>query len=107
MTMAALTAPMETGSRRRTRNGPQCGHLPTSEPRSFGPPLVAVEGMSSLPMRTSLAVGKAGFALATRQAQAATDYWQAVSAARAPWDVLRAHTDYWTRLLSDYSDAGE
>ena len=89
----------ELRSKTRTGDGHHClGHFPTSEPRSFGPPLVAVEGMSALPVKASLAIGEAGVELVTRQALAVTDYWQAVSAARAPWDVLAANSDYWTHF---------
>jgi hypothetical protein len=54
--------------------------------------------MSALPVRASLAVGEAGFDLFTRQARVVSDYWQAVSAARAPWDVLSAGHLYWTQF---------
>jgi hypothetical protein len=52
--------------------------------------------MSALPVKASLAIGEASLDLFKRQAQAVTDYWQAVSAARAPWHVFAANTDYWT-----------
>ena len=97
--------PKEPGSTRR--NGHRSGqHWPASEPRSFGPPLVAVDGMSTLPVMAPLAIGEADLALAPRQAQAqaGTSYWQAVSAARARWDVLTANADYWTGFLSDDPD---
>jgi hypothetical protein len=60
--------------------------------------------MSTLPVMAPLAIGEAGLALAPRQAQAGTSYWQAVSAARARWDVLTANADYWTGFLSDDPD---
>jgi hypothetical protein len=69
-----------------------------TEPRSFGPPLVAIDGMSALPVKASLAIGEAGLDLLRRQTQAVTDYWGAVSAARAPWHVFEANAGYWTRF---------
>ena len=60
----------EVGPRRRSGAGYQWGRWPASEPRRFGPPLAAVDGISVLPMRASLAIGEAGFALVTRRAEA-------------------------------------
>ena len=97
-------APEERGPSTRARptaphgDGLRWGHWPATEPRTFGPPLIGIAGMSALPIRASLAIGEAGFDLFTRQAQAVSDYWQAVSAARAPWDVLSASHDYWTQF---------
>ena len=84
--------------RSRHGDGPRWGHWPASEPRTFGPPLAGVDGMSALPVRASLAFGEASFDLFTRQTQAASDYWKAVSAARAPWDVLAANSEYWRQF---------
>jgi hypothetical protein len=79
-------------------DGPRWGHWPATEPKTFGPPLIGVGGMSALPLRASLAIGEAGFDLFARQTQAVSHYWQAVSAAGAPWDVLSASHDYWTQF---------
>ena len=84
--------------RSRHGDGPRWGHWPASEPRTFGPPLAGVDGMSALPVRASLAFGEASFDLFTRQTQAASDYWKAVSAARAPWDVVAANSEYWRQF---------
>ena len=81
--------------------GPACGHWPVTEPRSFGPPLIGIDGMSALPAKASLAIGEAGFDLLRRQTQAVTDYWEAVSAARAPWHVFEANRDYWAHLCAN------
>lgn len=82
--------------RARHGDGPRWGHWPASEPRSFGPPLVGVDGMSVLPVKASLEIGEANLDLFKRQAQALTAYWQAVSGARTPWDIFAANTNYWT-----------
>lgn len=79
-------------------SGPGCGHLPATEPRSFGPPLIGIDGMSALQAKASMAIGDAGFDLFRRQTQALADYWESVSAARAPWHVFAAHSDYWTHV---------
>jgi len=86
-------------SRRRSgrRSGEDC-----PGPRSFGPPLVAVDGKSSLPVMASLAFGEARLGLVTRQGL--TSYGQAVSAAWAPQDARAVNADYWTDFLSDDPD---
>jgi hypothetical protein len=61
--------------------------------------------MSTLPVKASLAFGEAGIELVTRETQAVTDYWQAVLAARAPWEVLAANTDYWTHFYRNIPTA--
>jgi hypothetical protein len=85
-----------SGARRGSE--PVCGRWPVTEPRSFGPPLIGIDGMSALPVKASLAIGEAGLDLFRRQTQAATDFWGAVSAARAPWHVFAASTDYWSHV---------
>jgi hypothetical protein len=49
--------------------------------------------MSALQAKASLAIGEAGFDLFRRQTQAVADYWEMVSAARAPWHVFAANSE--------------
>jgi hypothetical protein len=74
--------------------------LPRSRGPS-GPPPVAVDGMSTLPVMASLAIAEASIALVTRQAHAVGNDRRATSAARMPRDVLTANADYWTGLSDD------
>lgn len=73
------------------------------EPRSFG------EVPSPLPLASATALPFAVQArrleLLSRRGHAVADYWDELSHARRPGDLMKANANYWSRFMQDYLSA--
>lgn len=53
---------------------------------------------------TMMALYGHNLAIASRRARAMADLWEALAQARQPSDAMSAVTNYWSRMIGDYSN---